>query len=720
MAEKAYRIQGMDCADEESALRSVLASRPGVERLTFDLVRSRLVVDYAPGTISDAGIRERVASVGLRATDWCEVRPQATLQDHLRLASVVLAGILLATGGTLYFIPGFYTQSFVLLGAAVVSGGWFVAWKGFLAIKRFSLDVNFLMTIAAVGAIIIKEPFEGAAAMFLFSVAGLLESWTVSRARRAIASVLDLACPVARVQHDDGSERDLPVEEVVVGSRIVVRPGERVPLDGVIGEGRSQVNQAPITGESMPVDKGLDEEVFAGSINGSGALVIKTTRRAEDTTLARIIHMVEEAQARKSPAEQWVARFAAYYTPIVCAVAAGVALFPWLFLGRDFTAGFYTALTLLVISCPCALVISTPVSIVCGLTRAARDGVLMKGGAILEKLGHAQCVAFDKTGTLTVGRPRASQVIGFGEHSEEEVLLRAASVEARSEHPLAKAILFEAARRGLSFAPGKDFVTMEGKGAEATLDNGRRYWVGSHRLVHDKGVNTTESCVKAQALEREGYTVVAVGSEHHACGFLGLSDEPRPNARDSIARLKQLGVRRVVMLTGDNRGTAEAIADRIGVDTVLAELLPEEKSDAVADLKRQGCTVAMVGDGVNDAPGLAAADVSIAMGGAGSDVAMETADVVLMADDLSKVPAAMELSRRTLNTIRLNIIVALATKAIVFGLAIAGYVTLWGAVAADMGTSLAVVANSMRLLKPGRGAAPSADEAEAPTACPVR
>ena len=710
----------MDCADEESALRSVLSSRSGIERLAFDLVRSRLVVDYDPEAISDVAIREAVASVGLRATDWCETCPQVTVQDRLRLGSVVVAGLLLVAGGILHFVPGFQVQSFVLLCASAVSGGWFIARKGLLGLRRFSLDINFLMTVAAVGAIAIDEAFEGAAAMFLFSVAGLLESWTVDRARRAIAGLLDLTCPTARVQHDDGAETDLPVEEVVVGSRIVVRPGERIPLDGVVVEGQSQINQAPITGEPMPVERGPASEVFAGSINGSAALVVETTHRAEDTTLARIIHMVEEAQARKSPAEQWVTRFAAYYTPIVCAVAAGVAVFPWLLLGREFVPGFYRALTLLVIACPCALVISTPVSIVCGLTRAARDGVLIKGGALLERLGRADCIAFDKTGTLTVGQPRVSRVIGFNEHSEEEVLLRGASVESRSEHPLAKAVLFEAARRGISFTPGTDFVTIEGKGAEATLDNGRRYWVGSHRLVHDRGVNTAEGCASAQQLEREGQTVVAVGSENHTCGFLGLADEPRPNARESIARLKRLGARRIAMLTGDNKGTADAVAAKLGIDTVLAELLPAEKSQAIADLKRKGCIVAMVGDGVNDAPALAAADVSIAMGGAGSDVAMETADVVLMADDPSKVPEAVELSRRTLRTIRANIIVALATKAIVFGLALAGHATLWMAVAADTGTSLVVIANSMRLLNPARGSAPSAGRSEPPAACPVR
>ena len=717
MAEKAYRVQGMDCADEESALRNVLASRSGIDRLNFDLVRSRLVVDYDADAISDVAIREAVASVGLRATDWCETCPQVTLQDRLRLGSVAAGGLLLAAGGVLHFVPGFEIHSFILLCASAVTGGWFIARKGLLGLKRLSLDINFLMTVAAVGAIAIKKPFEGAAAMFLFSVAGLLESWTVDRARRAIAVLLDLTCPAARVQRDDGTETDVPVEEIVVGSRIVVRPGERLPLDGVVVEGRSQVNQAPITGEPMPVERGPGSEAFAGSINGSAALVIETTRRAEDTTLARIIHMVEEAQARKSPAEQWVTRFAAYYTPIVCAVAAGVAVFPWLFLGREFVPWFYRALMLLVIACPCALVISTPVSIVCGLTRAARDGVLIKGGALLEKLGRADCLAFDKTGTLTVGRPRASQVIGFNEHSEEDVLARAASVESRSEHALAKAILFEAARRGISFAPGTDFVSIEGKGAEATLANGRRYWVGSHRLIHDKGVNTDEICARALQLEREGFTVVAVGSENHTCGFLGLADEPRSNARQSISSLKDLGVKRIAMLTGDNRGTAEAIGRELGVDAVMAELLPAEKSVAVADLKAKGCMVAMVGDGINDAPALAAADVSIAMGGAGSDVAMEAADVVLMADDLSKVPDAMRLSRRTLNTIRVNIVLALVTKAIIFGLALAGRATLWAAVAADMGTSLVVIANSMRLLKSGQGIA-SAGEPKA-AACPV-
>jgi len=702
---QSYRIQGMDCPDEETALRSVLASRPGLMELQFDLVRSRLTVLYDPEQISDADIKEAVASVGLRALEWSDKPPLAALQDLPRLISVIASGLFLIAGGMLHLAPGFYVPSFALFCAAAVSAGWFVARKGLLALKHLSLDMNFLMTIAAAGAIAIKEPFEAAAAMFLFSVAGLLESWSIDRARRAIGGLLDFASPRARVKRDDGAEKEIPPEQVVVGAHVVVRPGERVPLDGLIVEGRSDVNQAPITGESMPVLKTSGDEVFAGSINGSGAIIVKTTRRAEDTTLARIIHMVEQAQARKAPSQQWIERFAAVYTPVVCAVAAAAALLPWLFLHHEFRPGLYRALTLLVIACPCALVISTPVAIVCGLARAARDGILIKGGVHLERLSHVRCIAFDKTGTLTVGQPRTSRIVALNQHSEEEVLLRAAAIESRSEHPLAKAILFEAARRGLHFSPAVDFVNLEGRGAEATLQNARRFWIGSHRLLEEKGVETNEIHNGVQALERQGYTVVAVGSEHHACGYLGLADEPRASARDSVSRLRSLGVRKVVMLTGDNQATAEAVAKELAVDTVLAELLPDEKVKAVTSLKDEGCFVAMVGDGINDAPALAAADISIAMGGAGSHAAMETADVVLMADDLAKVPAAVELSRRAVKTLRLNTVLALATKAVFFGLAIAGRATLWSAVAADMGTSLAVIANSMRLLTSPRSSA---------------
>ncbi|GMU91702.1 MAG: hypothetical protein AMXMBFR4_07600 [Candidatus Hydrogenedentota bacterium] len=554
------------------------------------------------------------------------------------------------------------------------------------------------MTIAVIGAALLGEWFEAATVTFLFAFALLLESWSVDRARHAIRSLMEWSPAKARVRcGHDGFLEERPIEKVALGAIVVVRPGERIPLDGVVCSGSTTVNQAPITGESREVGKGVGDSVFAGTINNEGSIEFRVTREASDTALARIIRMVEEAQGRRARSEQWVERFARYYTPAMMALAAGIAVVPPLFVG-DWNRWFYEALVLLVIACPCALVISTPVSIVAGLAAAARKGVLIKGGLFLESAARIRAVALDKTGTLTTGRPEVQHVVPLNDHSPTELLERAAAIEVHSEHPIAHAIVNHAIQHHVSITRAENFISLRGRGAEATW-NGRPFWLGSHRMLHELGVNDTEFHESASKLEDEGHSLVVVGNDDHICGFISVADSVRPGARDALSALKSAGVSHVRMLTGDNEGTAQAVARATGVDAYEAELMPEDKVTAVGALVRKFEHVAMVGDGVNDAPAMAAASLGIAMGAAGSDAAIETADIALMSDDLSKLPWLIGHARRTLRTIQQNIAFALGVKAIFVALALLGHATLWMAIAADMGASLLVIFNALRLLQ---------------------
>jgi Cd2+/Zn2+-exporting ATPase len=481
----------------------------------------------------------------------------------------------------------------------------------------------------------------------------------------------------------------------------VVRPGGRIPLDGRVIAGASHVNQAPITGESIPVSKAAGEEVFAGTINGDGALEIETTRIAQDTTLAHIIRMVGEAQSRRAPSEQWVERFARVYTPAVMVLSLLVLLVPPLALGGSWPAWLYNALVLLVIACPCALVISTPVSIVAALAAAARRGVLIKGGVYVELPANLQAIAFDKTGTLTVGKPAVVDVVPLSGHSVEELLTRAAAMEQRSDHPLAQAIVRFASERGIKPVPADEFQIIQGKGASARFD-GRQFWLGSHRYLEERSQETPEVHDQLERMSAAGRTVVVIGNEQHVCGFITLADEVRPQARQVVEQLWQdHAIRHLIMLTGDNEPTARAIARETGIDEFRAELLPENKVAAVEELVDRYQSVAMVGDGVNDAPALGRATIGIVMGAAGSDAALETADIALMSDDLSQIPWLIGHSRRALAIIRQNIVFSLAVKALFVILTFAGWSSLWGAIAADTGASLLVVFNGLRLLNSG-------------------
>jgi Cd2+/Zn2+-exporting ATPase len=707
----------MDCAEEIATLRREVGPVVGGEaRLGFDLLRGRMTVAADVGAVPDSMIVAAVGSAGLAAEPWRAEGDDGSTERLRRrrlIATVVsgsatLGGLLLhatlAGGfGAALGREGLGGGDAVPLSArlvyaiAVLAGLVTVAPKAWLALRRLRPDMNLLMTIAVAGAVGIGEWFEAATVAFLFALSLALEAWSVGRARRAIAKLLDLAPPTARRVTTDG-EREVHPAEVEIGARVAVRPGERIPLDGRIVAGRSTLNQAPITGESRPVDKQPGDIVFAGTINGAGALELETTALAEATMLARILRLVEEAQARRSPSERWVDRFAAVYTPCVFAVALGVALLPPLLAGASWSDWGYRALVLLVIGCPCALVVSTPVAVVAGLAAAARHGVLIKGGAFLEAPARLRAFAFDKTGTLTHGRPRVLEVVPLSGHDERELLERLAALEARSEHPLAVAIRDYAAEQGVSAPPVDDFRAFEGKGAAGTV-GGRTFWVGSHRYLEERGQETPDVHQRLEAMSEAGRTAVVVGNESHVCGLVAVADGVRANARETLEELRRLGIEATVMLTGDNRGTADAIARVTGVTEVRAELLPDEKVAAIQELVERYERVAMVGDGINDAPALAQASLGIAMGGAGSDAAIETADVALLSDDLSRLPWLVRHSRKTLGVIRQNITFSLAVKALFVALTALGAASLWAAIAADMGAALLVVANSLRLLR---------------------
>ena len=714
----AFRIHGMDCADEVAILRRELEPLVGApERLSFDILRGKMIVAADADASADA-IVGAVRRTGMRAEVWRDVRPDAapasTWQRRGRtlmtaasgalalagfIAHAVSAGLVAALGseGTgLAEAPPAIVR--LLYAGGVLTGAWFVAPRAWHAVRRLRPDMNLLMTIAVIGAVAIGEWFEAAVVSFLFAVSLALESWSVGRARRAVEALLAIAPPTARVITPDEREVETPAADVEVGSRIRVKPGDRIPLDGFVCVGASAVNQAPITGESVPVDKAPGSEVFAGTINGDGALDVEVTRLAGDTTLAQIIRMVEEAQTRRAPSEQWVDRFALVYTPAILGLAILVALAPPLLMGGDSGTWLYRALVLLVIGCPCALVISTPVSIVASLAAAARQGVLVKGGVFIEVPARLRAVALDKTGTLTAGAPAVTEVAPLAGHSEEELLRAAGALEAHSDHPLARAVMRHLESRGVSAPAAEDVQAVQGRGVTGRID-GKPYWLGSHRYLEELGQETGEVHQRIEQLSSAGQTIVVVGTGDHVCGFVALADAVRPESAAVIAALHHAGVEQVVMLTGDNKATADRIGAATGIDDVRAELLPADKVTAIEELVERYQHVAMIGDGVNDAPAMGRATVGVAMGAAGSDAAIEAADIALMADDLSRLPWLIRHSRRMLAIIRQNVILSLGIKVVFVVLTFGGYASLWAAIAADMGVSLVVIANALRLLR---------------------
>jgi len=715
-AGRTYKVRGLDCAEEIAVLKQAVGPIVGGEQhLAFDVLNARMSIAQDAHAISESEILKAVAKTGMSAAPWRRDNDTSRSGDHRRqqVRFTAASGTFILLGLSLHvWLSGGFVSAWQLLGvhaaetmhvteilayaAAAALGARFVVAKAWHAARRLRPDMNLLMMIAVLGATLIGEWFEAATVSFLFALSLTLESWSVGRARKAIAALLDLAPPTVRVLRDNGEAVEVPVAELSPGERFIVPAGGRIALDGRVVAGTSAVNQAPITGESVPVEKASGADVFAGSINGDGTLTVEATKFATDTTLARIVQMVEEAHASRAPSEQWVERFARIYTPTVMLFSALVFLAPPLIFGGEWGEYFYRALVLLVIACPCALVISTPVSIVASLAAAARAGVLVKGGAYIELPARLKCIAMDKTGTITRGAPEVLRVSPLNGHTESELLARAAALEAHSSHPLARAIRSYAELQGVVIPPARDVQVLKGKGIIGTF-NDEAFWLGSHRYAVERGKDTAEVVSEAQTLEDEGKTVVVVGNSRHVCGLIAVADAIRTEAASVVQQLHRAGISHVVMLTGDNRATGEAIAREVGIDEVYAELLPEEKLRKIEELLERYDVVGMVGDGINDAPALARASLGIAMGAIGSDVAIETADVALMTDDISKLPWLVHHARRTLGVIRQNIVFSLGVKAVFVVLTFAGMASLWGAIAADMGASLLVVANALRL-----------------------
>lgn len=705
-----FEVQGMDCAEEVRLIEGKLGNLPGVARLGFDVVNRRLTVE---GEIAVAEVERAVAQLGMKARLLSAERKEESWWERRgRLVLAGISGILWAGSLAAEHLLGQGMLATVLAVGAIVSGGWYIIPRGIRAAMNRALDMNFLMSVAAFGALLIGEYEEAASAMFLFAVAQLLETYSMDRARNAIKGLMDLSPAEATVLRG-GKEARVPVDRVEVGETVVVRPGEKIPVDGEILAGRSSVNQAPITGESVPVDKEPGAEVFAGTLNGEGALEVRSTKPASDTTLARIIHSVEEAQASRAPSQTFVDRFARVYTPAVVISAVALALVPPLLGLGTWGEWFYRALVLLVVACPCALVISTPVTIVSALAGAAQRGILIKGGLHLENAGRARVIALDKTGTLTEGQPAVVDVTALNGTDPGEVLALAAAAEARSEHPLARAILRHAEAEGIELRAAFDTSAITGKGLRARVGEETVY-VGNERLFAELGALNADAQEILARYQSEGRTAVLIGSAPSndgsaegrptVRGAIAIADRVRPQAAGALLDLHRAGIRRVVMLTGDNEGTARAVVESlggpgVGVDEYRAGLLPEDKVSAVKELQRAHGPVLFVGDGVNDAPALATSDVGVAMGSAGTDVALETADIALMADDLSKLSATIRIARKAQGIIRANIAFSLLTKAVFVVLAVFGYATLWMAVFADMGASLLVVLNGLRALR---------------------
>jgi Cd2+/Zn2+-exporting ATPase len=686
------RIEAMDCPTEERLLRDALGKVKEVEALEFNLIQRVLRVQHRFAELQP--LQQLIATLGMQAEPVDKTTPAPAAQQK-PWWPLALAGVAALVAEILEWTrigPTWLIALFAL--AAIVGAGLPTYRKGLIALKNRNLNINALMSIAVTGAVLIGQFPEAAMVSVLFAIAELIEAKSLERARRAIRGLLDLTPAQATVQVD-GQWREVNVAEVALGSRVRVRPGERIALDGQVLNGRSSVNQAPITGESLPVEKAPDDVLFAGSINGEGELEYSTTRAADDSTLARIIHAVEEAQSSKAPTQRFVDRFSRIYTPTVFAIAVLTAVLPPLLLGGAWLDWIYKALVLLVIACPCALVISTPVTLVSGLAAAARLGILVKGGVFLEMGRQLAWVALDKTGTLTHGRPQQTDVLLLGEQPRARAL--AASLAARSDHPVSQALARAAAEEQLELLAVQELIALPGRGVKGVID-GTPYHLGNHRLVEELGLCSAELEAKLDTLERQGKTAIVLLDGSGPLALFAVADAVRETSREAVAELHQLGVK-TLMLTGDNPHTAAAIASQVGIDEAQGNLLPEDKLAEIQRRQAGGQRVGMVGDGINDAPALARADIGFAMGAAGTDTAIETAGVALMDDDLRKLPVFIRLSRRTHAVLVQNIVLALGIKVVFLGLTLAGMGSLWMAVFADMGASLLVVFNGLRLLR---------------------
>ncbi|RVD79248.1 heavy metal translocating P-type ATPase [Pseudomonas koreensis] len=692
-----FRIEAMDCPTEQTLIQNKLGKLAGVQQLEFNLINRVLGVTHnLPDT---APITEAITSLGMHAEPLeagVEAPAPAPVKKHWW--PLALSGVGALAAEVIHFTNAAPTWVVAIIALiSILSGGLTTYKKGWIALKNRNLNINALMSIAVTGAVLIGQWPEAAMVMFLFTVAELIEARSLDRARNAISGLMQMTPEQATVQQADGNWIEQEVKSVELGARVRVKPGERIALDGEVVSGSSTIDQAPITGESLPVEKTVGDKVFAGTINQAGSLEYTVTAAANNSTLARIIHAVEQAQGARAPTQRFVDQFSKIYTPVVFVLALAVAIIPPLFMGAVWFDWIYRALVLLVVACPCALVISTPVTIVSGLAAAARKGILVKGGVYLEGGFKLDYLALDKTGTITHGKPVQTDYLSLDPTADATAPAIAAALAGRSDHPVSMAIANAAVDKNLAVLSVDNFEALAGRGVKGQV-NGQTYHLGNHRLVEELGLCSAQLEEKLFALEKQGKSVVLLLDSAGPLALFAVADTVKETSREAIRQLHALGVK-TLMLTGDNVHTAQAIAAQVGIDQAKGDLLPTDKLQAIEELYAQGHRVGMVGDGINDAPALARAEIGFAMAAAGTDTAIETADVALMDDDLRKIPAFISLSRNTASILKQNIALALVIKAIFLGVTFAGLATMWMAVFADMGVSLLVVFNGLRLLR---------------------
>ncbi|MDX2028242.1 MAG: heavy metal translocating P-type ATPase [Alphaproteobacteria bacterium] len=700
--ENTYLIQKMDCPTEERLIRNRLERLNGLEDIRFNLMQRKLTVTHS--LENDDQIFLALQELDMEPQREGVTESGVSIQNAgVPLKTKLLVGLsgFAAFGAEITGWVAGNEQSVVVIGlsiAAILLGGIETVKKGIVALKTFTLNINFLMMIAIIGAALIGEWPEAAMVTFLFALAELIEAYSLDRARNAIRNLMEMTPEVAVVKTDDGWQ-EMPAAEIKVDAIVRVKPGERIPLDGIITGGQSSINQAPITGESMPVEKKSGDAIFAGTINERGAFEFRVTANKGNTTLARIIRSVQAAQSERAPTQRFVDQFARYYTPAIVILAMLIAGVPPLFFSEAWTPWFYKALVTLVIACPCALVISTPVTVVSGLAAAARRGILIKGGVYLEEGRKLKALALDKTGTLTHGKPKVTDISPLQNQPEANYLQLAASLDAHSEHPVASAIVAQWSQKQgeQRLLDVSDFESITGRGAKGIIDN-NLYYIGNHRLIEELGICGPDVEMVLEKLEKEGKTVVILSNEQQPLCIFAVADTIRDSSIQAIKDMQSHGLH-CVILTGDNQTTANAIAKSVGIQDVRGNLLPEDKLKTIEELRQRYGVVGMVGDGINDAPALAKASIGFAMGAAGTDTALETADVALMEDDLRRIPLFIALSQKTGSVLKQNITLAIGIKVIFLALNFANLATLWMAVFADMGASLIVMFNGLRLLK---------------------
>lgn len=699
MTEKTYRIEGLSCANCAGKFEKNVKQLPGVTNATVNFGASKISVE---GQTTIEELEEAGAFENLIIRNDQENPEQVRSKESFikrNIALIISLGFILVAVISQLSLGEDHLLTKALYILAIIIGGYDLFKEGFSDLIKLDFSMESLMTIAIIGAAFIGEWAEGSIVVILFAISEALERFSMDKARQSIRSLMDIAPKEALIRRNN-VEQLISVDKIDIDDIMIIKPGQKIAMDGLVINGHSSVNQAAITGESVPVEKQLDDEVFAGTLNEEGVLEVKVTKKVTDTTIAKIIHLVEEAQGERAPAQAFVDKFAKYYTPFIIIMALLIVVVPPLFFGGDWNKWLYQGLSILVVGCPCSLVISTPVSIVSAIGNAAKNGVLVKGGVYLEEIGHLRAIAFDKTGTLTKGKPVVTDFIATSSETDINYLSIISSLESLSQHPLASAILNEADKTNVDYKSIQieDFQSITGKGLTGIHQN-IRYYIGSPKLFSASVIEETAVKVQYRQFQEQGKTAMFFGTDEQILGVIAVADEVRDSSADVISELHKLSIEHTIMLTGDNTKTAESIGRQLGVTEIKGDLMPQEKLDSIKALRTTYNKVAMVGDGINDAPALAASTVGIAMGGAGTDTALETADVALMGDDLQKLPFIVRLSRQTLKVIKQNITFSLGIKLLALLLVIPGWLTLWIAIVADMGATLLVTLNGLRLMK---------------------